>query len=84
MRSVACLDNTNLLFNSTGDVAYAFARRTSDDLAASLQARRNKHPLHTAFRTVTPFLYPQRSMKPRSYDLKVCLDQNVSLLVQST
>jgi HIV-1 Vpr-binding protein len=52
MRSVACLDSTNLLFNSTGDVAYAFARRTSDDLAFSLQARRNKHPLHTAFRTV--------------------------------
>ena len=54
LRSVPCLDNTNLVFNSTGDVAYAFLRRTSEDLSTALQARRSRHPLHTAFRTVTP------------------------------
>ena len=44
LRSVPCLDSTNLVFNGTGDVAYAFLRRTSEDLSTTLQARRTRHP----------------------------------------
>lgn len=52
LRSVASLDNTTITFSPTGDVIYAILRRSSDELNAALNPKRQRHPLWAAFRTL--------------------------------
>ena len=54
LRSVPCLDGTVLTWAGSGDAAFASLRRGSDDLHSPAHARRARHALHTAFRTVWP------------------------------
>ncbi|KAK9813653.1 hypothetical protein WJX73_001935 [Symbiochloris irregularis] len=52
LRSVPCLDGTVLTWTGSGDAAFASLRRMTDDLHSPVSARRARHSLHTAFRTV--------------------------------
>lgn len=52
LRSVASLDNTTITFSRTGDIIYAILRRSSDELNAALNPKRQRHPLWAAFRTL--------------------------------
>lgn len=52
LRSVPCLDGTVLTWAGSGEAAFASLRRGSDDLHTPAHARRTRHALHTAFRTV--------------------------------
>ena len=44
LRSVASLDNTTIAFSPTGDVIYAILRRSSDELNAALNPKRQTSP----------------------------------------
>ncbi|XP_062227245.1 DDB1- and CUL4-associated factor homolog 1-like isoform X2 [Phragmites australis] len=57
LRSVPSLDQTVIKFNGTGDVIYAILRRNRDDLQSSINARRVRHPLFPAFRTIDAVTY---------------------------
>ncbi|KAL6651717.1 hypothetical protein ACP70R_010642 [Stipagrostis hirtigluma subsp. patula] len=57
LRSVPSLDQTVIKFNGTGDVIYAILRRNLDDVASSINARRIRHPLFPAFRTIDAMTY---------------------------
>lgn len=52
LRSVPMLDGTRVQFNETGEVMYAILQRTLDDYATLGSARRLRHSLHAAFRTL--------------------------------
>jgi DDB1- and CUL4-associated factor 1 len=57
LRSVPSLDQTVIKFNGTGDVIYAILRRNLDDVTSSINARRVRHPLFPAFRTIDAVTY---------------------------
>jgi HIV-1 Vpr-binding protein len=57
LRSVASLDQTAITFNARGDVMYAILRRNLEDVMSAMHARRVKHPLYSAFRTVDAINY---------------------------
>ncbi|KAK3034786.1 hypothetical protein RJ639_034386 [Escallonia herrerae] len=57
LRSVPSLDQTVITFNGSGDVIYANLRRNLEDVTSSFNARRAKHPLYSAFRTVDAVNY---------------------------
>lgn len=57
LRSVASLDQTAITFNARGDVMYAILRRNLEDVMSAMHARRVKHPLFSAFRTVDAINY---------------------------
>jgi len=57
LRSVPSLDQTVIKFNGTGDVIYAILRRNLDDITSSINARRVRHPLFPAFRTIDAVTY---------------------------
>lgn len=57
LRSVPSLDQTVITFNASGDVIYAILRRNLEDVMSAFQARRVKHPLFSAFRTVDAVNY---------------------------
>ncbi|XP_021715939.1 DDB1- and CUL4-associated factor homolog 1-like [Chenopodium quinoa] len=57
LRSVPSLDQTVITFNSSGDVIYAILRRNLDDIMSSVNTRRCKHPLFSAFRTLDAVSY---------------------------
>ncbi|GFZ00898.1 DDB1-CUL4 associated factor 1 [Actinidia rufa] len=57
LRSVPSLDQTVITFNASGDVIYAILRRNLEDASSALNARRVKHPLFSAFRTVDALNY---------------------------
>ena len=51
------LDQTTITFNARGDVIYANLRRNVEDVMSAFNARRAKHPLFSAFRTVDAINY---------------------------
>lgn len=57
LRSVPSLDQTVIKFNGTGDVIYAILRRNLDDVTSYINARRVRHPLFPAFRTIDAVTY---------------------------
>ncbi|CAL5070946.1 unnamed protein product [Urochloa decumbens] len=57
LRSVPSLDQTVIKFNGTGDIIYAILRRNLDDVTSSINARRVRHPLFPAFRTIDAVTY---------------------------
>ncbi|KAK3141056.1 hypothetical protein QOZ80_4BG0329010 [Eleusine coracana subsp. coracana] len=57
LRSVPSLDQTVIKFNGTGDVIYAILRRNLDDVSSAINARRVRHPLFPAFRTIDAVTY---------------------------
>ncbi|KAL8171430.1 hypothetical protein V2J09_023234 [Rumex salicifolius] len=57
LRSVPSLDQTTITFNCQGDILYAILRRNLDDAMSAVQARRAKHPLFAAFRTLDAINY---------------------------
>ncbi|KAL6844287.1 hypothetical protein ACP4OV_025960 [Aristida adscensionis] len=57
LRSVPSLDQTVIKFNGAGDVIYAILRRNIDDVTSSINARRVRHPLFSAFRTIDAMTY---------------------------
>ncbi|XP_058785819.1 DDB1- and CUL4-associated factor homolog 1 [Vicia villosa] len=64
LRSVASLDQTSITFNARGDVMYAMLRRNIEDVMSAMHARRVKHPLFSAFRTVDAINYSDISTTP--------------------
>jgi DDB1- and CUL4-associated factor 1 len=57
LRSVPSLDQTVIKFNGTGDIIYAILRRNLDDVSSAINARRVRHPLFPAFRTIDAVTY---------------------------
>ena len=51
-KSAPCLDNTRLVFNSAGTVAYAVVRNAFEDLRNKLLAKRQRFNAISCFRTV--------------------------------
>ncbi|XP_038972991.1 DDB1- and CUL4-associated factor homolog 1-like [Phoenix dactylifera] len=57
LRSVPSLDQTVITFNGGGDVIYAILRRNLEDIMSAVHARRVRHPLYPAFRTIDAVNY---------------------------
>ncbi|XP_057434580.1 DDB1- and CUL4-associated factor homolog 1-like [Lotus japonicus] len=64
LRSVPSLDQTAITFNARGDVMYAILRRNLEDVMSAVHARRVKHPLFAAFRTVDAINYSDIATTP--------------------
>ncbi|XP_019416933.1 PREDICTED: DDB1- and CUL4-associated factor homolog 1-like [Lupinus angustifolius] len=64
-RSVPSLDQTSITFNACGDVMYAILRRNLEDVMSTVHnARRCKHPLYSAFRTLDAINYSDIATTP--------------------
>ncbi|KAL6535634.1 hypothetical protein OROMI_027008 [Orobanche minor] len=57
LQRVPSLKQTTIKFNANGDVIYAILRRNLEDVTSAFNARRVKHPLFPAFRTVDAVNY---------------------------
>ncbi|XP_042434385.1 DDB1- and CUL4-associated factor homolog 1-like isoform X1 [Zingiber officinale] len=57
LRTVPSLDQTVITFNGGGDVIYAILRRNVEEITSAINARRVRHPLFPAFRTIDAVNY---------------------------
>ncbi|XP_074562022.1 DDB1- and CUL4-associated factor homolog 1-like, partial [Curcuma longa] len=57
LRTVPSLDQTVITFNGGGDVIYAILRRNLEEITSAINARRVRHPLFPAFRTIDAVNY---------------------------